>query len=273
MLASHGLWKVKADRGQVEQIIMNLAVNARDAMPTGGKLTIETSAVQLDEEYARAHWPAIPGRFAMLAVSDTGVGMDEATRERIFEPFFTTKEVGKGTGLGLATVYGIIKQNGGFIFVYSEPDLGTQFKIYLPLEDMTPARNEESANTEALGGSETVLLVEDAPAVRDVARRTLERYGYRVIEASTGEVALGLAGKLGERVDLLISDIVMPGMGGRAVADQLTALNPTLKVLFMSGYTDDAIVRLDVLSAATWYLQKPFSPATLARKVREVLDS
>jgi PAS domain S-box-containing protein len=261
------------DPGQVEQVIMNLAVNARDAMPTGGKLTIETSAVQLDEEYARAHWPAIPGRFAMLAVSDTGVGMDEATRERIFEPFFTTKEVGKGTGLGLATVYGIIKQNGGFIFVYSEPDLGTQFKIYLPLEDMTPARNEESANTEALRGSETVLLVEDAPAVRDVARRTLERYGYRVIEASTGEVALGLAGKLGERVDLLISDIVMPGMGGRAVADQLTALNPTLKVLFMSGYTDDAIVRLDVLSAATWYLQKPFSPATLARKVREVLDS
>jgi two-component system cell cycle sensor histidine kinase/response regulator CckA len=199
--------------------------------------------------------------------------MDEATREKIFEPFFTTKAVGKGTGLGLATVYGIIKQNGGFISVFSEVDVGTQFKIYLPLEDLPPATEEVPVITEALRGSETVLLVEDAPAVREVARRILEHYGYRVVEAATGEGALRVAADLPGQIDMLLSDIVMPGMGGRALADRLTALNPTLKVLFMSGYTDDAIMRVEELSAATSYLQKPFSPAALARKVREVLDS
>jgi two-component system cell cycle sensor histidine kinase/response regulator CckA len=264
---------VRIDPGQLEQVIMNLAVNARDAMPTGGKLTIETSVAELNEEYARAHWPAVPGRFAMLAVSDTGLGMDEATREKIFEPFFTTKPVGKGTGLGLATVYGIIKQNGGFISVYSELRVGTQFKIYLPLEDQAATADEVPVVSEALRGSETVLLVEDAPAVREVARRILERYGYRVVEAATGEAALRLAADLPGQVDLLLSDVVMPGMGGRSLADRLTSLNPAVKVLFMSGYTDDAAVRLDVLGAAATYLQKPFSPVTLARTVREVLDA
>jgi two-component system cell cycle sensor histidine kinase/response regulator CckA len=262
---------VSIDPGQLEQVIMNLAVNSRDAMPSGGKLTIETHIVDVDEEYARAHRPAQPGRFAMLAVSDTGTGMDECTRERIFEPFFTTKEPGIGTGLGLATAYGIVTQSRGFIWVYSEPGIGTQFKIYLPLVDEPPTKNIPAASADDLCGTETVLVVEDAPAVREATRRALERFGYRVIEASNGEEALRVASADDMHFDLLLTDIVMPGMGGRSVAELITAGHPELKVLFMSGYTDDAIVRQGVLSATTPYLQKPFSPSSLVRKVREAL--
>jgi PAS domain S-box-containing protein len=262
---------ISIDPGQLEQVIMNLAVNARDAMPTGGNLTIETRVVEVCAEYAKAHPPAQPGRFAMVAISDNGIGMDECTRERAFEPFFTTKEPGTGTGLGLATVYGIVAQSGGFIWVYSEPGLGTQFKIYFPLFQGPPTTSDPAAPANDIGGTETILVVEDAPAVREAARRALERYGYNVIEAADGEAALRVALESDKRIDLLLTDIVMPGMGGRSVAELITRERGDLKVLFMSGYTDDAIVRQGVLSATTPYLQKPFSPASLARKVRETL--
>ena len=264
---------VMIDPGQLEQVLMNLAVNARDAMPTGGRLTLETAPVTLDAEYARDHWPAHAGSFAMLAVSDTGSGMDEQTRSHIFEPFFTTKSVGKGTGLGLATVYGIVKQSNGFIWVYSEVDHGTSFKIYLPLVDQVP---EQYATTSESGappiGTETVLLAEDAEAVRGAARQILERYGYKVLEAANGTVALSTAENT-SRIDLLLTDVVMPEMSGRELATRFAKLKPNAKVLFMSGYTDDAIIRHGVLRPGTAYLQKPFSPESLARKVRAVLDS
>jgi two-component system, cell cycle sensor histidine kinase and response regulator CckA len=261
------------DPGQLEQVIMNLAVNARDAMPTGGRLTLETASVVLDAEYARDHWPATPGLFAMLAVNDTGCGMDELTRSRIFEPFFTTKAVGQGTGLGLATVYGIVKQSNGFIWVSSEVGEGTSFKIYLPLLDQAPEVYAGNLSSEApTGGTETILLAEDAAAVRVAARQILERYGYTVIEAPNGTVALGTAQRAA-KIDLLLTDVVMPEMSGRELAEQFVSLRPGAKVLFMSGYTDDAIIRRAVLRPGAAYLQKPFSPDTLARKVREVLDS
>jgi len=265
---------VRIDPGQLEQVIMNLAVNARDAMPTGGRLTIETTQVDLDDTYARMHWPATPGQFAMLAVSDNGVGMDEPTRARIFEPFFTTKEPGKGTGLGLATVYGIVQQSGGFIWVYSEPGSGATFKIYLPLVDQEAGLNEYPATARAgLRGMETVLLAEDASAVRAVVRQTLERHGYTVLEAPNGKAALDLAAKQADRIDLLLTDVVMPEMSGRRLAERFTALRPGVKVLYMSGYTDDAVLRHGVLGPGVAYLQKPFSPDVLAGKVREVLDA
>ncbi|HJQ53807.1 MAG TPA: PAS domain S-box protein [Gemmatimonadaceae bacterium] len=262
---------VMIDPHQLEQVIMNLAVNARDAMPAGGKLTLETSIVELDAEYARDHWPAVAGRFAMLAVSDTGVGMDEETRARIFEPFFTTKEVGKGTGLGLATVYGIVKQSNGFIWVYSEPGKGTSFKLYFPLvAGETTAANVE--NRKPTRGTETILLVEDSSVVRAAAARILQRAGYTVLEAPTSRSAVDIAAKKQNRIDLLLTDVVMPGMSGREVAEEFARLRPTARVLYMSGYTDDAVVRHGILQPGISYLQKPFTGETLTAKVRAVLD-
>lgn len=263
---------VVLDPNQIEQVIMNLAVNARDAMPVGGKLTLETSVVDLDDSYARDHWPLVAGRYAMLAVTDTGIGMSEETKGRIFEPFFTTKEVGKGTGLGLAMVYGIVKQSNGFIWVYSEPERGTTFKLYFPLAAGTSQPGAQEPEHEPGGGTETVLLVEDSPAVRGAAARILQRFGYTVIEAPTSKAAIDLAAKRQDRIDLLLTDVVMPGVSGREVAERFSQLRPSAKILFMSGYTDDAVVRHGILKSGVAYLQKPFTGASLAEKVRSVLD-
>ncbi len=267
------LGSVRADVGQLEQVLMNLVVNARDAMPTVGRLTVETANVEHDPEYARDREAAAVRRFAMLAVTDTGCGMDEATKARIFEPFFTTKETGKGTGLGLATVYGIVKQAGGFIWVYSEPGQGTSFKVYLPAVDATAERTTAAATTPAPRGTETVLLVEDAAAVRAVTKQVLERQGYTVLEAPDGEAALRLAQRHRGVVHLLLTDVVMPRLNGRELAERLVRLRPDVKVLYASGYTDDSVVRHGILESGTAYLQKPFSPESLARKVRDVLDA
>ena len=267
---AEGLPPVLADPGQLEQVLMNLAVNARDAMPRGGRLTIETRPAELGEEQVRANPGVRPGPYVLLAVSDTGCGMDEATRARAFEPFFTTKGPGKGTGLGLATVYGIVRAAGGHAAIASEPGRGTTFEIYLP-----PAAGEARAAAavagEAPGGTETVLLVEDDAAVRALAKRALERRGYDVLEAGGGGAALAVSAGAGA-IHLLVTDVVMPGMGGRELAGRLRGLRPGLRVLYMSGYTDDALVRHGVLAGEAAFLQKPFTPESLARKVREVLD-
>jgi len=265
--------RVRADPGQLEQVIVNLAVNARDAMPGGGRLTIETRNVDLDAAYAAEHRTVVPGPYVVIAVSDTGTGMSADTQSHMFEPFFTTKEVGKGTGLGLATVYGIVKQSGGSIWVYSELGHGTTIKVYLPRVDEPPEplAAPPLANPERLRGTETILLVEDEPAVRAVARQILARQGYTVLEAPDGPAALAMVAG-GGRVDLILTDVVMPGMSGRALADQLATRWPGVRVLYMSGYTDDAIVRHGMLEPGLAYLQKPFRPDTLVRKVREVLN-
>ena len=261
---------VRVDPGQLGQVIMNLAVNARDAMPNGGRLTIETGNVILDEAYLRAHPVAKPGEYVMVAVTDTGMGMDAATQARIFEPFFTTKEIGKGTGLGLATVQGIVQQSGGFIWVYSEPGHGTCFKIYLPRVDepVTALANESDATR----GTETIMVVEDMAAVRAVTREMLERYGYTVLEAADGDAAVRIADGFDHPIHLLLTDVVMPHVNGRDLADLFSKMRPATKVLFMSGYTDDAVVRHGILQDGIAYLQKPFTPKSLAKKVREVLD-
>jgi PAS domain S-box-containing protein len=266
--------RVKADPGQLEQVIMNLAVNARDAMPTGGKLTLETGNMDLDESYATDHYPARAGPFVMLAVSDTGIGMSEETQAHMFEPFFTTKEKGKGTGLGLATVYGIIKQSGGFVWVYSELGHGTTFKLYLPRVQELAERASEPAQAPArpARGTETVLVVEDEAPVRSIARQVLERHGYTVLEAPSAEAALDLVTRYSGTIHLLLTDVVMPGLNGRELATKLASLRPDARVIFMSGYTDDAVTRHGVLEPGSAYVQKPFTPDAIARRVREVLD-
>ena len=265
------LGHVKADPGQIEQVIMNLAVNARDAMPDGGKLTIETANIDLDEAYTAQHAVVAPGSYVLVSVSDTGCGMDEPTKARLFEPFFTTKEKGKGTGLGLATVYGIVKQSNGYIWVYSEVGHGTSFKVYLPRVDETPAAAAAARPLYANGGTETILLAEDASGVRAVSHEILKRLGYTVLVANDGQSALDLSATRSDRIHLLITDVIMPEMSGRQLADRLVEQRPELKVLFVSGYTDDAIVRHGMLEPGIAFLQKPFTPQTLARKVREVL--
>jgi two-component system cell cycle sensor histidine kinase/response regulator CckA len=266
---------VKADRSQIEQVILNLAVNARDAMPEGGRLTIETANVELDATVS--HPPAMlsPGKYVMLAVTDNGIGMDAQTQAHIFEPFFTTKEKGKGTGLGLATVYGIVKQSGGYVWVYSEPGQGTSFKVYLPRieEGVTNAgRDGKIAATPMPRGSETILLVEDEKGVRELAREYLHTCGYNVVEAEDGHTALEIAGMHKGQIDLLMTDVVMPGISGRELAQRVKTQRPGIKVLYMSGYTDQSVVKHGILENDAVLLQKPFTMATLALKLRELFS-
>jgi two-component system cell cycle sensor histidine kinase/response regulator CckA len=266
--------RVRADRGQLEQVIMNLAVNARDALPRGGRLTIEVAGVMVDVAFADQHPQLRSGPHVLLTVSDDGCGMDSPTLARAFEPFFTTKAQGKGTGLGLSTVYAIIEQSGGTITVYSEPGLGTTFKVYLPRADGGPAASApERAAGRSLRGSETVLLVEDEDAVRSMAREVLETTGYVVLEARHGPDALAIERAHAETIHLLVTDVVMPQMSGRELAQALIRLRPALRVIYMSGYTDDAVVRHGVLEQGTAFLQKPFALEAFVRKVREVLDA
>ena len=270
----HDLGAVKADPGQIEQVIMNLAVNARDAMPSGGTLTLETENAELDDAYAREHPPTQPGRYVMLAVSDTGVGMTWDTQAHIFEPFFTTKEVGKGTGLGLSTVYGIVKMSGGYIWVYSEPDRGTTFKIYFPRVDQ-PAE-EVRAERRPAGmqrGTETILLVEDNEQVRQLTSEVLEDSGYKVLLAASPEEALALCRGNHPDIQLLVTDVILPGMNGPQLAAQVKQISPRTRVLYVSGYTSNAIVHYGVLDAGLWFLAKPFSLSELVAKVRQVLDA
>jgi signal transduction histidine kinase/ActR/RegA family two-component response regulator len=264
---------VRVDPGQIDQIVMNLAINARDAMETGGKLTIETKSIVLDAAYARDHLGVTPGPHVMLAVSDTGVGMDAKTRSHMFEPFFTTKEKGKGTGLGLATVFGIVQQSGGTIWVYSEPSEGTVFKIYLPRAEAAVEVVAEAGMPMTLRGTETVLLVEDQDEVRQVAREILRRYGYHVLEARNAGEALLFCERHPRTIHLLLTDVVMPQMSGRELAERVASLRAEMRVLFMSGYTEDAILQHGILDSGFAYLQKPLVPDSLARRVREVLDA
>jgi signal transduction histidine kinase/CheY-like chemotaxis protein len=268
------LGRVMADPGQVEQVVMNLAVNARDAMPAGGKLTIETANLDMDEEHASRQVGVNRGSYVMLSVTDTGCGMDERTRARLFEPFFTTKRTGKGTGLGLATVFGIVKQSGGRIWVESEPGQGSTFKVYLPRELSTRETVERAPPIMArASGAETILVVEDEEGVRNLARRILSEVGYTVLTAANGKEALVICERHHETLRLVLTDVIMPQMSGKQLADHLARLYPTLRVLYMSGYADDAIVHHGVLDDGTHFIGKPFSPADLARMVRQVLDS
>jgi PAS domain S-box-containing protein len=270
----HEIGRVTADRGQIEQVLINLAVNARDAMPAGGTLTIASANVRLDDAYHGRHPVVAPGEYVMIAVSDTGCGMDEATRLRIFEPFFTTKPAGKGTGLGLSTVYGIVKQSSGYVWVYSERHIGTCFKVYLPrLEtgELTSTTSDHPG-VARLSGSEIVLLVEDEPSVRSLARRVLERNGYTVLEAHDGRDALRVAEQYKQPIQLLVTDMMMPELGGPDVWGALKGKRPELRVLFMSGYTNEDMIRRGLLDPGAAFLQKPFTPTDLARAARDVLD-
>jgi len=277
MTPGKNLWSVRADAGQIEQVIMNLAVNARDAMPSGGKLTIETANITLDEEYARVHAPLRPGDYVMASISDTGAGMDSETQSHIFEPFFTTKGP-KGTGLGLSTVYGIVKQSGGYIWVYSEVGRGTTFKIYLPRvpsveEPLVQPAVSPLQFQKVEPGTETILLVEDEANLRYLARQYLEKQGYKVIEAADGAVAMQIAVAHEGVIHLLLTDVIMPGMNGRELAQRISEIRPNVKVLYMSGYTENVIGHDGTLEAGVRLLQKPFNLRDLKSKVREVLDA
>ena len=268
-----GLWNIRADVTQLDQVIVNLALNARDAMPKGGRLTIETANTTLGHEYAKTHLGVRPGHFVMLAVSDTGGGMDSATKSRMFEPFFTTKPTGKGTGLGLAAVYGIVKQCGGDVWVYSEPGVGTTMKVYFPRAlEAVSAETHEAGAPPAPKGHETLLVAEDEAGVRKLLCEVLRMAGYRVLEAADATDALRIGNDTSQPLDLLISDLVMPDLGGDELAERLGARRPGLKVLLMSGYTENSIVRQGVMNAHRPFLAKPFTPDSLALKVREVLD-
>jgi nitrogen-specific signal transduction histidine kinase len=264
---------VEADAGRLEQVIMNLVVNARDAMPKGGTLTIETANVELDENYSGRHLAVKPGPYVQIAVSDNGGGMDEATQARLFEPFFTTKAVGRGTGLGLSTVFGIVKQSGGNLDVYSVPDRGTSVKVYLPRIDQPAVVETVAARKRVASGSETVLLVEDEEMVRRLVREALVRAGYKVMDTSDPLEARRLSESYRGTIHLLITDVVMPKVSGRELAEELRARRGGMKVLYMSGYTDHAIVNTGILQKEVAFLQKPFTPAALTQKVREVLES
>jgi two-component system, cell cycle sensor histidine kinase and response regulator CckA len=269
-----GLAAVEADQAQLERVILNLAANARDAMPEGGRLTIETAVVELDEDYVRSRGEGTAGPNVLLAVSDTGVGMSEEVQRHLFEPFFTTKDPGAGTGLGLATVFGVVKQSGGSIYVYSEEGRGTTFKIYLPAA--APDRLEPAAGPAggaAEHGSETIVLVEDDDSVRDLVRAMLESKGYRVLAAAGAGEAERLCAERPGEVDLLLTDVVMPEANGRVLAERLAAASPSIRVLFMSGYSDEAVYRHGEISPDAAFIEKPFSDRALARKVREVLDA
>jgi CheY-like chemotaxis protein len=265
---------IKADQGQIEQIVMNLVVNARDAMPSGGKLEVKTSSFYMDELYVRKYpYPVSVGHYVLLTVGDNGTGMDAATRGRVFEPFFTTKGKGKGTGLGLSTVYGVVKQSGGYIEVDSEVGVGTCFKIYLPkVEEALDSKPEAAGVHESLHGTETVLLVEDEQSLRKLSRYLLELCGYCVLEAEAGAAALKISEEHKGVIDLLLTDVVMPGMSGRVLADQLVLQRPVTRVLYMSGYTGQTIGDHGVLAQGSYFLPKPFTREALARKVREALD-
>jgi PAS domain S-box-containing protein len=267
------LWSVSADQTEIERVVMNLVLNSRDAMPDGGRLILETSNVMIDEEYASTHADTAPGPYAMIAVTDTGSGMTREVRDKVFEPFFTTKEKGKGTGLGLPSVYGIIRQSGGFVWLYSEPGRGTTFKIYLPKSNTTVPISRQSPIQNRRVGPETILLVEDDLEVRQVAMRILKQNGYRVLEAGNGADALRICEDEGEDVDLIVTDIVMPEMGGSELAKKVRELKPEARILFTSGYTEDAAVRQSLLHAGEAFIEKPFTPGSLTKKTREALDS
>ncbi len=272
---SEDLWQIEADPAQMVQIIQNLLLNARDAIPeTGGSIIIETKNVELDAEYAQTHYEVVPGEYVMLMISDTGVGMSPQVREHIFEPFFTTKPPGQGTGLGLSIVYSVVKQLGGHIWVYSEVDKGTTFKIYLPRAyNNAQSMERTAASTEVPRGRETILVVEDEPGVLEVATETLRQYGYKVLAANSPAEALQIAQSLSEPIHLLVTDVVMPIMSGRELAEYLMRLYPQMRVLYVSGYTENTIVHHGVLDAGVYFLPKPYTPSLLAQKVREVLDS
>ncbi len=274
LLCAPELSTVRADPGQLEQVLMNLVVNARDAMPMGGTLTLETSNVQLDAAYAREHLGTVPGPYVMIAVSDTGVGIEPAVQARIFEPFFTTKEQGKGTGLGLATVFGVVKQSGGAIWLYSEPGVGTTFKLYLPAAGSpVVASAPPQATSTDMRGTETILLVEDQEPVRRVGARILTRLGYEVLAARTPDEALALVAQHPTTIHLLLTDVVMPGMNGRELAERIAAMRPTVRMLFMSGYTENVALLAGSPGAGNAFLAKPYTPELLGRKVRQVLDA
>jgi len=264
--------RFRGDPGMIEQVIMNLAVNARDAMPAGGKLIIETGSMELEEKYMAQEGAVESGAYVMLAVTDTGIGMKRDVRDRIFEPFFTTKEKGKGTGLGLSTVYGIVRQSGGYVLVYTTPGHGTTFKIYIPRveEEIQP---EVLPEPTALRGKETILVVEDEELIRGLVCKILKLFGYRVLAAESSSQAPDLCRQHQGDIHLMVTDVVMPQMSGRELADVLREVRPDMKVLYMSGYTDDAMVHHGILEEGISFLQKPFSANTLAAKVREVLDA